>query len=62
MLVPREPQAGGLYPYRLSSTAYLIQKQLPSKSTGRTLHPQPEDAPFRGLQINSILILLKCHA
>jgi len=33
---------------RLSATAYSIYLHLPSISGGRLLHPQPEDALYRG--------------
>jgi hypothetical protein len=35
-------------PCRLSATAYSIYSQLPSKTGGRLLHPQPEYAPCLG--------------
>jgi hypothetical protein len=35
-------------PCRLSTTAYSVHSQLPSKTDGGLLHPQTEDAPCRG--------------
>jgi len=34
--------------FQLSAAAYSIYSQLPYISGGRLLHPQPEDAPYRG--------------
>jgi hypothetical protein len=46
--IPAQPPSWKATPCRLSKTAYSIYSQLPSKSRGRLLYPQPEDAPCRG--------------
>jgi hypothetical protein len=42
------PPSGRTIPCRLSATFYLTYSHLTSKSTGRLLHSQPEDAPCSG--------------
>jgi hypothetical protein len=48
LLAPRPTPKLGTTPCRLSATAYSTYSQLPSKTGGNLLHPQPEDAPCRG--------------
>jgi hypothetical protein len=45
---PPPPQKLEDHPCQLSSTSYSTYLQLPSISGGRFLHPQLEDAPWRG--------------
>jgi hypothetical protein len=42
------PPSWRITPWPLPATAYSIYLQLPSKTGGSLLHPQPEDAPCRG--------------
>jgi hypothetical protein len=48
LLAPRPSPKLEDHTCRLSATACSIYSQLPSKTGGRLLHPQPEDAPCRG--------------
>jgi hypothetical protein len=48
LFTPRKSPSRRTPSCRLSATANSVYSQLPSKTWGRLLHPQPEEAPCRG--------------